>query len=95
MCPVVVNEEWYQSLPDDLKAIFTEYMQKYAERERELILAEDEDCLKEVETTCKITNLTDEERAAFKESYQPVYDWFKTEYQDVDLDKFIEAVAEF
>ena len=95
MCPVVVNEEWYQSLPDDLRAIFDEYMQEYAERERELILAEDEDCLKEVATTCEITTLTDDERAAFKEACEPVYDWFRTTYPDVDLDEFINAVAEY
>lgn len=95
MCPVVVNEEWYQSLPDDLKDMFTKYMKKFAEEERELILKEDVECLETVASTCKVTTLTDEERAAFKESVEPVYDWFRGQYPDVNLDEFIEAVNQY
>ena len=39
-----------------------------------------------------VTRLTDEERAAFKEAVQPVYDWFRSEYDEPNLDKYLEAI---
>jgi tripartite ATP-independent transporter DctP family solute receptor len=89
MAPILVSEEFYQSLPDDLKQILTENIQAAAMEERSMYKGEE---LNEIAKYCKITNLTDEERAVFKEKCQPVYDWYRSNYTDIDLDAIIAEV---
>lgn len=92
VAPILVSEEFYQSLPDDLKEILVKCMREAAESEREMVVEQADTNLKEIAKTCKITKLTDEERAAFREKCEPVYDWFQKEYPDTDLDELQEVI---
>lgn len=73
----VVNNEWYQSLPDDLKVAFDESIQEYQTEVREL---ERQDNVKALQTLrdngMEITELTDEQRQVFADATKPVADSF-------------------
>ena len=89
----MVSEEFYQSLPEDLREMFVRYMQKAADMEREQLEQEDAQYLDTIATTCEITLLTEEQRQAFQDACEPVYDWFATEYPELDLQAYMDAVA--
>jgi tripartite ATP-independent transporter DctP family solute receptor len=91
--PVVVSEQFYQSLPEDLRAIFLECFENTADQQHEIGKADVEKDIETIGTKCEITRLTDEQRAAFKAKVQPVYDWFASEYPDLDVDAY-RAAAE-
>ena len=93
MAPILVSEEWYQSLPDDLKKIFDEAVVNCVERERSLMDENTESDYKTIATTCEVTRLTDDQRAAFKDSCNSVYDWFNGVYTDIDLQSYIDAAG--
>ncbi|MDR1796695.1 MAG: TRAP transporter substrate-binding protein [Clostridiales Family XIII bacterium] len=89
VAPLMVSEQFYQSLPEDLREIFVDSFKEVMDEQYELGVAEVEDHLKTMEDYgCEVTRLTDDQRAAFKDAVQPVYDWFKTEYPDLDLDAY-------
>lgn len=83
MAPILVSEEFYQSLPDDLKTILTDCIAEAVEKERAAYQGQE---LEDIAQYCEITELTDDERAAFKEKCASVYDWYKGAYTDIDLD---------
>lgn len=92
LAPIVVSEEWYQSLPDDLKEMFTKYMKKAAELERQMMDDQDGEYQETMATGCEMTFLTDEQRAVFKEKCMPVYTWFAEAYPDINLDNYLNAI---
>lgn len=91
VAPVMVSDEWYQSLPDDLRQIFDETLAEAIEYERQLTEEGVEADMEVISSTCEVTLLTDEQRAVFKEACQPVYDWFETQYTELNLQDYIDA----
>ena len=92
MISVAINYDFYKSLPEDLQQVLQECS-------REAVAAELEYCSDDYlgkleEQGMTVTRLTDEERAAFKEAVQPVYDWFRQEYDEPNLDMYLEAIEE-
>lgn len=74
-CPLLVSQKCWDSLTDEQKSILQECVKEAVEKEREDVLTDDEEYKKIVEESGTIINtLTDEERAAFREAVQPVYD---------------------
>lgn len=94
MVPVLVSEEWYQSLPEDLRQIFVEVLEETVAYERELMESYEESDLETIATSCEVTELTDEQRQVFKDACQPVYDWFETQYPELDLQRYLDVAAE-
>ncbi len=94
LAPVMVSEEWYQSLPADLKEIFDEVLDETIDYQRKLSQDSEAADLEVIGSTCEITHLTDEQRQVFKDTCQPVYDWFATQYPDLDLQLYMDAAAE-
>ncbi len=93
MAPILVSEEWYKSLPDDLQKLLKEYMEKAAEEERELMDEYYEDYMAQIEKTSEITYLTDEQRLAFREACSSVYDWFYDKYPELNAQELVEYVT--
>lgn len=93
IAPILVSEEFYQSLPDDLKTILTDCIAEAVADERADYVVNGKTEEEEIGKYCEITHLTDEQRAAFKEACQPVYDWYRTAYTDIDLDAIQAEIA--
>lgn len=92
VAPVMVDDAWYQSLPDDLRQIFDETLAEAIGYERQLTEEGVETDMEAISTTCEVTLLTDEQREAFREACAPVYDWFETQYPDLDLQAYLDAI---
>ena len=90
MAPILISEEYYQSLPDDLKKILTDCIAEAVEKERAAYQGAE---LEEIKQYCEITNLTDQEREAFKEACASVYDWYAGAYSDIDFDAIQKEIA--
>ena len=93
MCPVLISEVFYQSLPDDLRQILDDIWTEYTEVERQQIIDNTEAEIETISETVEVTRLTDEQRQAFKEACEPVYEWFEATYPDVGLQGYRDAVA--
>lgn len=93
LAPVMVSEEWYQSLPADLKETFDAVVAETIAYQRKLSQESEAADLEVIGTTCEITHLTEEQRQVFKDTCQPVYDWFATQYPDLDLQAYMDEAA--
>jgi C4-dicarboxylate-binding protein DctP len=71
--PLYVNPEWYNSLPDDLKAIFDSVAKEAMEYSDTIWLASENDYLKTLEENLEVNTLTPEARAQFVEVVKPVW----------------------
>ena len=45
--------------------------------------------------TMDVTILTDDQRTAFKDACQPVYDWYRGQYPQYDLDAIMADIANY
>jgi C4-dicarboxylate-binding protein DctP len=77
---VVVNEAWYQGLPDDLKAIFDEGMAELVTYARETVTGGmDEQFTLCEENGMTVKRLSDDERAQWKAACSKTYESMKQE----------------
>lgn len=66
---VIVNEDWFNSLPSDLQEILEEYLDIYIDTQRQASVDLDEYWLEKAkEAGCTIVELTDDEKQAFKDA---------------------------
>jgi C4-dicarboxylate-binding protein DctP len=79
---VVVNEDFYNSLPADLQKIFDQAMAISQTAQRENSIMREASDMEFLGKAMTITYLTDAERLAFRDKMQPVYNWFETSYPD-------------
>ncbi|MFD1706168.1 DctP family TRAP transporter solute-binding subunit [Siminovitchia sediminis] len=71
----VMNKDFYDSLPEDLQEILQESMTNvYNQTQRETTQQQDEEKLAELEQELEINELTAEQKEAFAEALQPIYD---------------------
>ncbi|MDR2088636.1 MAG: TRAP transporter substrate-binding protein [Clostridiales Family XIII bacterium] len=92
---VAVNVDFYNSLPEDLKAIFDECMADSVKYQRELSIEAEKENLATIKEYLEFTELTPEQREVFRKACEPVYDWFKDTYdKDGRLDKYLTAIEE-
>ena len=90
MISVAINYDFFKNLPQDLQDVVVECGREACQAELEYCAADYLGTLEENGMT--VTRLTDAERAVFKEAVQPVYDWFRAEYNEPNLDKYLEAI---
>ncbi|HET6468169.1 MAG TPA: TRAP transporter substrate-binding protein DctP [Geminicoccaceae bacterium] len=93
---VAVNEDWYQSLPDDLKNVIRQASRIAVTTSRGLAVANELSGRTYLEEQgVSIYDPTAAERAAFREAAQgPALEWLKTQVDPALLDEVLAAVAE-
>ena len=70
----VTNNEWYEALPADLKAIFDESVQVYQASVRKRMADEDVDARVQLKKLMQVRDLSDAELQAWKEIFAPIVD---------------------
>lgn len=75
--PVIMSKVWWDSLSETDQQMIRECSAEACEWERSIIQETDDEFKKELEGQVTIVELTDEERAAFREAAQPVYDAYE------------------
>ncbi|UFT99010.1 DctP family TRAP transporter solute-binding subunit [Radiobacillus kanasensis] len=94
-----VNTEWYNGLPENVKKLVDETVQEMQDWVFEEQKTQNEEWLEKIknneEHPTEVVELTEEQRAAFKELALPVRDYYKKEVSTVDgaiLDKLLEEI---
>lgn len=77
---LLMNNEFYNSLPADLQEIVVKASEEYRTEQRKIAQEQDVEFLKNLEENgMKINELTDEQRNEFREATQSVYDKYVSE----------------
>lgn len=87
---MVINQDAYDKLPDDLKTVFDEACANAEQTARGNAVYE-EAALKELEKSMEVTHLTDEQLQAFKDAMEPVW---KMAEDDLGADKWSAITSE-
>lgn len=86
---VLINEELFQSMPEDLQNIIIEGAELYRDEQRELSSQQDEEMLQELRNEgMTINELTNEEKQGFIDATKSVYE----EFEDVIGSELMELV---
>ena len=90
--PLVASKSWWDGLDDEDRAILTECVQEALVYERGLVDEIDGGIKQRFidENLITVVELTDEERAAFREAVQPVYDKYADKIGADLIEKAIE-----
>lgn len=76
-----INDEFYQSLPDDLREVVDKAADAAVETNRTLSIELENEYIATIEGGgCQITYLTDEQRQVFRDATAGCYDWFRQNY---------------
>lgn len=76
-----INDEFYQSLPDDLREVVDKAAEAAVETNRTLSIELENEYIATIEGGgCQITYLTDEQRQVFRDATAGCYDWFRQNY---------------
>lgn len=88
---LLVNDDFYNGLPEDLQELMTEAAEEFREEQRELAQQQDGEFLDQLEAEgMQINDLTDEQRNQFREAAESVY----TKYEDqIGRDVIDQALA--
>lgn len=93
-CPLLVSQKLWDSLNDEQKNILSECVQEAVAKERADVMADDENYKQDVIASgTTINKLSDEERQAFRDAVQPLYDEHAAEIGQELIDKVDEINA--
>lgn len=84
----VMNQDSWDSLPEDLQKVMTEAFNNGRDTSRELTRKDEERILEEIKDEIAINEITDEARAAFIEASMPVHE----EYKDIVTPELLHKV---
>lgn len=87
----VMNNQAWESLPDDLKKVIEDAMIVGRDAARQYTLEDEAKILEEIKGTIEVKELTPEGRAAFIEKSQPIYEEFRSKVTPELMDKAIAA----
>lgn len=97
-CPdqFIVNLKWYQSLDPEYQRILRECAVESMKLNDQLIKESNIKALENVKKSMQVTILTPEQKQAFIDKVQPVYDYFvnKGTFAKQDIDEIREAIKE-
>lgn len=75
---LAISDDFYQDLPEDLQTAINEVSEEVGKWQWEQAALDEEEYMKELnDSDIQITELTDEQKQAFKEAMEEVYDTFK------------------
>jgi len=92
---IFISEDFWKTLPEDLQKILQQAVDEAVAKERQEYLDKLDSYLTEMKKTMEVTVLTDEQRAAFKEACQPVYDWYRGAFTQYDIDAIMADLAKY
>lgn len=92
---IFISESFFQSLPEDLQQVVLQAAEEAIAMERQAYADMLDSYLETMKESMEVTILTDDQRAAFKEACQPVYDWYRTEYPQYDIDAIMADIANY
>lgn len=88
---LLINNDFYNSLPEDLQELVMEAALEYKTEQRKLAEQQDAEWVKELEEFgVQINELTDEQKAEFREAAQEVYDKYASEIGEDVIEKALE-----
>ncbi|MFC3041793.1 DctP family TRAP transporter solute-binding subunit [Virgibacillus xinjiangensis] len=77
---LLMNNDFYQSLPEDLQKLVMEAAEEFREEQRELAQQQDTEFLEDLkENGMEVNELTEEQRQEFIDAVQPVYEKYEEE----------------
>lgn len=82
----VINQDFYDSMPEDLQEVLTEGMDKFNDRQREITQEQDEEYIEDLKEELEVNELTEEQKEVFKEALEPIYD----KYEDIIGEELLE-----
>ncbi|TWT27244.1 DctP family TRAP transporter solute-binding subunit [Planomicrobium sp. CPCC 101110] len=88
---ILANNDFYNSLPEDLQALIMEGAEEFRTEQRQLAQQQDTEFLEQLKAEgMQVNELTDEQRSAFREAAESVY----TKYEDqIGKDLIDQALA--
>lgn len=93
--PVVINQDFYEALPEDLQKIVSDAAIETRAYNRELSIEDEKKAIGLLkEEGMEVTELTDEQKGEFSEKMKTVYDDVKAEVGEELFDKLIADVEE-
>jgi C4-dicarboxylate-binding protein DctP len=89
---LLMNNDFYNELPEDLQKLITEASEEYREEQRGLAQKQDVEFLEKLkESGMKVNELTDEQRDKFRDAASSVYDKYVDRIGQDLVDKALEA----
>ena len=92
---IFISESFYQSLPEDLQQVVIQAAQEAVAKERQDYADKLDSYLEEMKKSMEVTILTDDQRAAFKDACSSVYDWYRSQYPQYDLDAIMADIEKY
>ena len=92
---IFISESFYQSLPEDLQQVVMQAAQEAVAKERQDYADKLDSYLEEMKKSMEVTILTDDQRAAFKDACSSVYDWYRSQYPQYDLDAIMADIEKY
>lgn len=88
---LLMNNEFFNSLPEDLQKLVTEAAEEYRDEQRQIAQKQDEEWLEGLkENGMEVNELSDEQIEAFRKEAEPVYDKFKSDIGEDIVNRAIE-----
>jgi len=78
----LINQDFFDSLPEDLQSVLEDATYKLNERHRELNQEYENEWLAELEANMEVNELTLEQKEVFREKLQPIFDKYTEEIDD-------------
>ncbi|RAZ69807.1 DctP family TRAP transporter solute-binding subunit [Planococcus maitriensis] len=89
---LLMNDDFYNSLPEDLQELLMEASEEFRDQQRELAQQQDTEFMEQLEAEgMQINDLTDEQRDAFREAAAPVYEKYEGQIGADLIDRALEA----
>ena len=92
LASLVINKDFFDSLSEEDQITVKECAKEACEYQLKASSERSKQSEEKMKDLIKITYLTDEERAAFKDITLPVYDWFRESGVEPNLDQYLEAI---
>src|SRR5699024_3812701 len=91
---LLMNNDFYNELPEDLQDLVMEASEEYRTEQRKLAEEQDEEWLEEIKDEgMEVNELTDEQREAFKEASEDIYDKYEDKIGKDVLDRALELTG--
>lgn len=92
---LIINENFFKSLPEELQTILEEEAQKWSDLQRELNYKQSTEGVEFLkEQGMEVVELTDEEKIPFQEATKSVIDQYRSELGDELIDELMKAIEE-